>query len=133
MTGLQKVFDIVKEELYEEQRVLINKWFHSKLKELDNNNIPYGIYIGSYDYNGYDGFNIDRQLNIDTIDGVMIDDGFDFVDYLKWYYLKLEYSAVSQLQIRLDIDNIDDNKINELGYNILFIEYDGYTLYEGSF
>jgi hypothetical protein len=130
MTGLEKIFNVVKEELYKEQRFLINKWFHNELKELDKDNIPYNIYIGYYDY---DGFNIDRQLNSDTIDGLMIDDGFDFVEYLKHYYDKKDYSAVCQLQVRLSTDNIDFDKINELGYDIVFIEYDGYQLYEGTF
>lgn len=126
MTGLNKIFSMVKNEYYNEQRIIINEWFHSKLKMLDDRNIAYGIFTGYYDYSGFD---IDRQINGNDIGGVMIDDGFDFVDYLKNYYERLNYSAACQLQIRIDIDTTDNKILHELQYNIVFIEYNGYELF----
>jgi hypothetical protein len=116
MRGLEKIFNVVKEELYEEQSDIINKEFHTELKELDNNNVSYDIFIGWYDY---DGFNIDRQLNNYSNGGIDIDDGFDFVEYLKDYYDNLDYGAVCQLQVRADNDNMDT----------IYIEYNGYELF----
>lgn len=133
MSGLHKVFDTVRVELYKEQSVVINEWFHGELKKLDKYNIPYDIFIGYYDY---DGFNIDRQINDNDIGGVMIDDGFDFVEYLEYYYDDLEYSAVCQLQVRIDIQNVNlDNLQNDsvlkeiVTTGSIFIEYNGYELF----
>lgn len=116
MNDLQKVFNVIKETLYNEQSEVINKEFHAELKELDNNNVTYDIFIGWYDY---DGFNIDRQLNNYSSGGIDIDDGFDFVDYLKDYYDNLDYGAVCQLQVRADNDTMDT----------IYIEYNGYELF----
>ena len=133
MNGLHKVFYTVKEELFNEQSSVINEWFHSELKKLDNYNIPYDIFIGYYDY---DGFNIDRQINDNSIGGVDIDDGFDFVDYLIDYSDNLDYMAVCQLQVRLDIENVNlDNLQNDsvlkeiVTTGVIFIEYNGYELF----
>ena len=123
MSDLQKVFNVIKETLYNEQSEVINKEFHAELKELDNNNVSYDIFIGWYDY---DGFNMDRQLNnysnpcsIIRGGGIDIDDGFNFVDYLKGYYDNLDYGAVCQLQVQVDNENMD----------MIYIEYNGYELF----
>lgn len=133
MNGLEKVFYTVKEELFNEQSAVINEWFHSELKTLDEYNIPYDIFIGWYDY---DGFNIDRQLNNYSSGGVDIDDGFDFVDYLKDYYDNLDYGAVCQLQARIDIENVnldnlqDDSVLKKIVTTaVIYIEYNGYELF----
>lgn len=122
MNELEKQFMEAKDKLLEKQELEINEWLHKELIELENKNISYEIMIGSYDY---DGFNIDRSINNDQ--GVMIDNGFNFVDYLKNYCDRLDYSAVCQLQIRVD-DN--DDKPN---MDIMYIEYNGYELFYDSY
>lgn len=133
MNGLEKVFYTVKEELFNEQSALVNEWYHSELKILDDYSISYDIFIGWYDY---DGFNIDRQLNDNSINGIDIDNGFDFVDYLKDYYDNLDYGAVCQLQVRIHIDNVnldnlqDDSVLKKIVTTaVIYIEYNGYELF----
>lgn len=122
MNELEKQFMEAKDKLLEQQELEINEWLHKELIELENKNISYEIMIGSYDY---DGFNIDRSINNDQ--GVMIDNGFNFVDYLKNYYDRLDYSAVCQLQIRVDDNNDKPNM------DIMYIEYNGYELFYDSY
>jgi hypothetical protein len=134
MNYLLKAFNEIKDLLYHQQKIESNEWFRSELKELESKNISFGIFIGSYDY---DGFNIAYELNNNNIhssrfSGVMIDDSFDFVDYLKKYYDRQDYNATCQLQIRINIDTTDNDILDKLQYNILFIEYNGYELYYGT-
>lgn len=130
MSALSDIFYTVQQELFQERKKEANEFFHEELKELDKRNIPYTIRCGYYDY---DGFNLDRILNGDDADSYMIDDGFDFVLVLKNYYDKLDFSAVCQIQVRIDIDEVENKVLSELGYDILYMEYNGYELFDGTF
>lgn len=116
LTFLKEQFQITKDALYNEEKNKINKTLHQTLKYYEEQNIAYDIFVGYYDY---DGMNLDKHINGNGADGEMIDDGYDFVDYLKDYYDDLDFSAMVQLQVRFD----DYDK------ETLFIEYNGYELF----
>ena len=113
---LKQQFYNLKKEIYKQEKKHINEMLHQALKDYEEQNIAYDIFVGYYDY---DGMSLDRQINGDGEYGEMIDDGFDFVDYLKDYYDNLDFSAMVQLQVRFD----DWQK------ETLYIEYNGYELF----
>ena len=116
MNKLYKIFHDIKEALYEQEKKQVNKLLHQALKDYEEQNIAYDIFVGYYDY---DGMNIDKHINGNGADGEMIDNGYDFVEYLKNYYDNLDFSAMVQLQVRFD----------DLEKETLYIEYNGYELF----
>jgi hypothetical protein len=116
MTFLKEQFYNLKNEIYKQEKKQINEMLHQALKDYEEKNIAYDIFVGYYDY---DGMNLDKHINGNGADGEMIDNGFDFVDYLKDYYDDLDFSAMVQLQVRFD----------DLEKETLYIEYNGYELF----
>lgn len=117
MSNLNKIFHQIKEEVFEQESKKINKLIHDALKEYERLNVPYDLFVGYYDY---DGMNLDKHINGNGVDGEMIDDGYDFVDYLKNYYDDLDFTAMVQLQIRFEDGEHSDTQ---------WVEYNGYELF----
>lgn len=125
----QELFENAKNMLYEEQSKQINKLIHNALKEYERLNVPYELFVGYYDY---DGMNLDKQINNDGEDGEMIDDNFDFVDYLQCYYEDLDFLAMVQLQIRFeDGEHSDTQWVEYNGYELFYYIEETTNLYDG--
>jgi len=117
MSKLNKIFHQIKEEVFEQESDKINKLIHSALKEYDRLNVSYDLFVGYYDY---DGVNTDKHINGNGEDGEMIDDGYDFVEYLKNYYDDLDFTAMVILEIRFEDGEHSDTQ---------WVEYNGYELF----
>lgn len=121
---LESVYHDIRERLYQHDKKIINNNIHYLLNYFEKNNIEFDMYLGYYDI---DGFVFDKLLNDD--EGVTIDNGFDFVDYIEGYRSNLEFPLVVELQIMYETIWYDkENNCNITDCIFSFVEYNGNDL-----